>query len=353
MTDKNIMYINAQPPPPLTVAVPAEISVHREAESQPLKLQPFQIVRATVAEAGLDKVVLQLNQHRLTADTEVPLKNGQNLNLQVLSVNPQIRFRIVEEAELKYLFRALHSLDQNIRVPVLIELLQNRHAQGFEPFSEKIQHLLEALKLWLRSDPGNLKGRDLAMIWNRLGLDMEVLLAGGKKSEAKTCLKSSILLHLKDLYQQGKASEIIESTLDQLKLFQLCRLRLAQENVFFVPLPFEFLEKGYLFAEKWKHQENDPDRQNPFWKMTLSLKLSFLGNLQILLLFENLDLRLRILCDSDDKVEIISRFLCRLKDSLTTVSLCSYSVGTGAEDPGRYLVRRLASENDHFLRTEV
>jgi hypothetical protein len=352
-TDKNDMYINSQPPPVFTLAVSPEISMQRETESRSLKLEPYQIVQATVAEGGLEKVVLNLKHHRLEAETKTPLKSGQNLTLQVLETQPQIQFRIIESSELNHIFRLLHSLNQNVKVLPLIEAIRTNNVQGFDHFSKEMQALLPALILLLQSSPRKLSGKDLSRLWDSLGLNLEALLSAGKIVEAKTNFKTMLLMRAIEIHKQGGTTESIENVLDLLRLYQLCRYSLAQENLLFLPLPFSFLEQGYLLAEKKRHQGQEDNDSEQFWKMTLYLKLSFLGNLQILFLFENLTVCLRILCDSKDKVEFISDSLFRLGDHLSTVSLGSISVGTGAEDPLQSLVQRLAPEGDHFLRAEV
>jgi hypothetical protein len=327
--------------------------MQRGTESQPLNLEPYQIVRATVAEGGLEKVILNLQNYRLEAETKVPLRSGQNLSLQVLGTQPQIQLRILENPELNHLFRLLHSLDQNIKVLPLVEGIQTSLVHGFDHFSKQMQALLPALIILLQSNPKKLSGTDLSRLWDKLGLNLEALLSAGKKVEAKINLKTMLLMHAIELNKKGAPTENIENVLDLFRLYQLCRYRLAQENLLFLPLPFSFLIQGYLLAEKKSHQDQDDTDHNHFWKMTLYLKLSFLGNLQILLLFENLTLCLRILCDSKDKAEIISESLIRLRNNLSNVALESFSVGTGAEDPLQSLVQRIAPDGDHFLKTEV
>jgi hypothetical protein len=318
-----------------------------------LKLEPYQIVQATVAEGGLEKVVLNLKHHRLEAETKTFLRSGQNLSLQVLETHPQLQFRIIENSELNHIFRILHSLNQNIKVLPLFEAIQTSNVQGFDHFPKEMQALLSALIQLLQSNPGKLSGKDLSRLWDKLGLNLEALLSAGKTVEAKTNLKTMLLMHAIGIHKQGGTTESIENVLDLFKLFQLCRYSLAQENLLFLPLPFSFLEQGYLLAEKKRHQGQEDNDSERFWKMTLHLKLSFLGNLQILLLFENLTLCLRILCDSKDKVEIISNSLSGLGNLLSTVSLDRFSVGIGAKDPLQSLIQRLTPDGDHFLRAEV
>ncbi len=352
-SDKKSMYIHGQPSAILTVAAPTDTSVLRDAGSQPLKLLPFQIVRATVAEAGMDKVVLNLKHHQLTADTKVPLKKGQSLNLQVLNTEPQIQLKIMDTPELRHLFRALHLFHQNIKLPVLLHQLQKTSFPSNASFPERFQHLLKDLEFLFGANPGKFTGKSIISIWTRLGLDFEALLWGAREKEAFHGLKAMLLKYADGLRQQGKSSETADRVLELLKLYQLCRFRLAQENILFVPLPFSFLEQGYLLAEKRDQGDKNKSGRQQSWKMILNLKFSFLGNLQIYLLFENLDLRLRILCDSDDKAEIISKSLTGLKKNLTSVSLLGVSVASGAEDPGKFMIRKLVQDEENILRTEV
>ncbi len=318
-----------------------------------MKLEPYQTVRATVEEGGRDIVTLKIDGRQLTANTKVPLRSGQSLNLQVVATSPGLLLRIVEDAELKYLFRGLHFLGQKIDLSSLLEKMR----AGFEKESgEHARETMDRLWSWSRflgSDSRQLTGADLSRLWKGLGLDLEALLAKGETQEAATSLKSALLSRLEDLRNQGKGTEGMENILDRFELFQLIRNRLAQEKTVFLPLPFSFLEQGYLVAER-KDRDGKPmeDEDNP-WKISLHLKLSFLGNLQIDLLFEKFDLRMRILCDSKENAAIVSEAIGRLGEKLSTVSLKSFSVGTGAPDPVAHLFQRLAPGENRLLEAEV
>ena|GEM_PF-679058 len=354
--EKRGMYINTQPPPALTLVTPVETPTPRGTESQPLKLQPYQIVRATVVEGGLDKVVLNVKNHKLSADTRVPLKTGQKLHLQVLSTHPQIHLRIMEAAELKYLFRLLHSLGQSPDLTGMLRQLQSGEGKIAASIPADMQAVLGEMIRLLGSLPGEIRGGNLARLWDGLGLNLEALLAREQGRQARAGLKSALLVIANEPGKQGATSESVERLLEQFTLFQFCRHILARENVLFLPLPFSFLEQGYLLAEQENREglaEDGEDKKQRFWKMTLNLALSKLGNLHVKLLFEGRDLHLRILCDSDDKVGILSGALPRLQGKMTTVILRNFSVGTGAENPATALVRRLAPDGNHFLEVEA
>ncbi len=52
-----------------------------------------------------------------------------------------------------------------------------------------------------------------------------------------------------------QADQLVRS----IELFQLLQIRLAGESLFFLPLPFSFLDQGYLLVDA--DQGRDPDRQ--------------------------------------------------------------------------------------------
>ncbi len=367
--DKKNMYVNAQPPPVLTLAVQPEISIRSGTESQPLKLQPYQIVRAVVAEGGLEKVVLDVEQRKLEARTKVPLRTGQHLNLQVLGAKSPIHLRIMEEAELRHLFRLLHNLGDSTRLLPTIAKLHGR--RGAEANGVRlpggVSGFLESFMSLLRKAPARLAGGDIADLQKMLGLDLERLLAENKTALAKNTLKGALLMLSGFAGEKaGNHGARAQSLLEQLQLFALCRYRLGQENVQFLPLPLPFLETGYILAEKDGRGGggDDDGEENGAWRMNIHLKLSRLGNLHVLLLFENdrdgngrdgdcVALRLRVLCESDETVRIVSKALPSLADRLSTVKLAGYSVGGGAKDPVASLLKRLAPQGDHFLEVEV
>lgn len=321
--------------------MPAEISLNQGRQSGQLRLQPYQIVQATVEEGGLERVVLNVREHRLRAETRVPLRTGQKLNLQVLGTSPRVHLRIMEEAELRHLFRLLHSFGKNVRLMPLLEHLGSRGGP-----------VLQGLVRLLKADPGAVTGNDLSSLWSGLGLDLEALLAAGRKEQAARGLKAFLLMRP----GPGDAAGVLE----QLHLFQLCRYRLAQENVMFLPLPFAFLEQGYLLAEREDREpetgegrEEKKEAGTATWKMTLHLNLSALGNVEIRLLFEGRVLRMRVLCENEKRAQSVCRAMPELRKRLTTVELRGFSTGTGAGDPVMNLLRRLVPEGDHFLEAEA
>jgi hypothetical protein len=155
----------------------------------------------------------------------------------------------------------------------------------------------------------------------------------------------------------GMLPEGLERVLDQFTLYQLCRHRLAQEDLLFLPLPLSFLDEGYMLAERERRQGDeesaDAEESGPCWKMRLHLKLSVLGSLEIKLLFEGKTLRMRVLCESEETAAMVGRAIPRLSERLSTVNLKGFSAAAGARDPGAHLVKMLAPDGEHFLEAQV
>jgi hypothetical protein len=303
----------------------------------------------------MDKVILNLKQQQMEAQTKVPLKSGQKIHLQVMSTRPQVHFKIVEEAELKHLFRALPLLGRNSQSSSLPHQLQSLLNQLQTGLPSETRSLFAGLTQLFGTNPQNISGKDLSQLWHRLGLDFETLLAGDRSSEAVSGLKPLLykLLCEPAITQQREIPEKLEQVMEHLKLYQLCRSRLSQENTLFLPLPFAFLEQGYLLAEREHRQDADDEENDQSWKFTMNVQLTALGNLQVLLLFEKQELRLRILCEDRETMQFLSESLAGMQENLAGFTLRSYSVGLGAEDPMKALVERLAPHGEHFLETHI
>jgi len=58
-------------------------------------LRVDQVIRATVTEGGMDKATLEMHQKQFPIQTDQPLKMGQQLDLQVLTTQPRLSFKIL------------------------------------------------------------------------------------------------------------------------------------------------------------------------------------------------------------------------------------------------------------------
>lgn len=119
-------------PPILPVASAAALVVHREGREQ--ELRPEQVVRASVAEGGQEKVLLDMGHQRVWAESRVPLRTGQTLNLQVLQTAPRLELRLLDTPLNERIGHALHLLNGKFDVLSLLnQLSQGRAALPAPP----------------------------------------------------------------------------------------------------------------------------------------------------------------------------------------------------------------------------
>ncbi|MBW2187571.1 MAG: flagellar hook-length control protein FliK, partial [Deltaproteobacteria bacterium] len=142
-------------------------------------------------------------------------------------------------------------------------------------------------------------------------------------------------------------SEVAESVREtaahmsqQLEVLQLCRLRLAQDGILFLPLPLEFIEQGYVLFEQQGQDGSEADGADGHL-VSLNLTLQQLGSLQVNLLFEQQALFVRIKCQDEATVTLVEEYCHELHESLQPFSIRSIQVGTGAQDPALALLDRL------------
>ncbi|MCK4623396.1 MAG: hypothetical protein KAT62_14430 [Desulfuromonadales bacterium] len=185
--------------------------------------------------------------------------------------------------------------------------------------------------------PQRPEGGQLGFLSQLFGFHLEAELLQGKKKEALASLKLSLLALQKELGQE------VEEPLRRLEMFQLCKAKLAEEQVQFLPLPFNELEEGYLLVENQREAEEEMESEPPL-QLSLSLRLSALGNMRIDILYEKQGLHLRLACEDQGKMEYLQGCSAELKDLLQAVPLQGVSFAADASAPTQKLLERLFPE---------
>lgn len=189
------------------------------------------------------------------------------------------------------------------------------------------------------------KGRQLGLLSQLFGFNFEAKLLKGQKKDTLASLKLSLLALQKEL---GKE---IDEPLRRLEMLQLCKAKLAEEQVQFLPLPFDELEEGYLLMEKPPpDEEQTTDRP---LQLSLSLRLSALGNMQVDMLYEKQGLHLRIACEDKEKMAYLQNYTAELEAALETVALHTVSFSADGQVPARQLLERLLPEATSMLDARV
>ena len=196
-------------------------------------------------------------------------------------------------------------------------------------------------------------GKELEQFINRLGTNLEQLLATGKQEEAAQTLKSA-LLEISHIFSENTK---IQPQADQLtatiQLYQMLQIRLAGEAIFFLPLPLSFLNQGYLLVEPDHKQEGEQQPRMENNKYSLHLNLEGLGNLKVDLQQQAGGMRLRFFAEDSEKAKFLSENRDDLQQWLTATTLESVQFLTGAEDPTKQLLARMTSGPASLLNTRA
>ncbi|MFH2123521.1 MAG: hypothetical protein ABIJ50_08595 [Pseudomonadota bacterium] len=305
--------------------------------------------------AGDNKFVLDIGSSRILAQADsVSLSPGQTLQLEVTATTPQLELKIISSPLQQFLGHSLSLIGQNIDLTELLQLLQQPPNPAIESLSRSsIQILENFIGLQQRPLGGPDGGNILRQMIESLGLQMEAKLNTGLKSEGGSTLKSA-LLEIAHLFGDSeKIGEAGKAPLSTIESFQLSQLRLGQENTIILPLPFPFLDQGYLLIDQKAEQETDDQKKNKQLHFSLHLALSGLGNLLIEFLQTDEGLWMRFNCDSQEKADFVSQFSDDLRQQLTEIPLQGLSFSATANAPNTDLIRLLMPAGQSLLNTKV
>ncbi len=189
------------------------------------------------------------------------------------------------------------------------------------------------------------EGGQLGFLSQLFGFHLEAELLAGKQKAALASLKLSLLQLRKEL------SKTVEEPLQRLELFQLCKAKLAEENLQFLPLPFAELEEGYLLVEE--QRKPDGEESEPPLQLSLSLRLSGLGEMRVDMLYEKTGLHLRLACEDKAKMQYLQEHAATLQEMLTAVPLQGVSFAADAQSPARQLLELLLPSRSGVLDDRV
>lgn len=318
-------------------------------------LQPEagQLLKATVVTSSPDNhVLLQIGENQLVARSEIPLRPGQTLQLQIVSTSPQFELKIVNDTLQQLNGRPLTLVGNSIDITVLYTLIQQQSSL-FEGLSLNSKQTLESfLQLQQTTIGTDGSGASLKQAIDRVGLSLESLLARGDGSKASSTLKAALLEILQNITVHNQASDNATKTLTTLEFFQLAQLHADSGQQLIFPLPLSFIEQGFLLIEqKEDEQGSNGTYENQEHRFSLHLKMSDIGNLRVDFLHNAEGLFIRFYADSQEKAEFIATFSEELKQAISETPILGLSFAAGAEDPAVELIRLIVPEGKPVLDT--
>ncbi len=191
------------------------------------------------------------------------------------------------------------------------------------------------------------RGEHLGMLSQLFGLNLEAELLRGRTREALSSLKLALLGEGESLGPKG------EEALQRLELFQVSRVRLAEQNLFFIPLPFSFLEEGFLLVEEQGQQKDQQKEDTDMVRMSLYLRLSALGSLRVDMLSESSGVLLRVACEDQSRATFLQSLCGQLKERLRDLPVRGISFTSGAKSPATELIEKIVPRSQGMLDARV
>lgn len=251
--------------------------------------------------------------------------------------------------------------------PGLVQQLGEALARHLQPFAEHTQDNLARLQQVLAHLPALLAqpaGEAAAMAHldplqrDLLNIMLRLLRGGAERlsqSEGQILLKRLAGGLEKELFAGlNRALDKNGDALSHLELWQMCRARMGEIGVDFVPLPFDFLEHGYLLGRRRGNPEpSDAPAADADYSLTLFLELEGLGPLQIDCLYQEQGLYLKFACRDAPTAQFLSGGREELLAALGEESLRSASFAAAAEVPAQALIRKLIPAETSLINARV
>ena len=196
-------------------------------------------------------------------------------------------------------------------------------------------------------------GQGLKHLIDRIGTNLERLLAEGKTDHAAATLKSALLDIRKQLNGNKEISSQAGHLSSTIEAIQMLQVRLAQDAIFLLPLPFPFLEQGFLVVDRDRagEQENTRKQDGNRQRYSLYLQLAGLGNLRIDLHPGDSGTRILFYAQDSERARFLSQYRAELLDMLTATTPESIQFLTGAEDPLGTLLAQITDSSASLLST--
>lgn len=196
----------------------------------------------------------------------------------------------------------------------------------------------------------NKGGEQLQQLVNKLGLNMEGLLAAGNKEEAVKTVKFALMELVQNFTEQSKLLESGKQALNTLEFFQLAQLQAGRQNTLVVPLPLPFLEQGYLVIEDDKDQSGQDKQGREIPKnFSLFLKLSPLGNLKIDFLSSGDGVYIRFNSESKEVSDFLATYKKELDTAISDTLVHGVSFTENGEDPLTTVLKRSRAGAESFI----
>ncbi|PID44106.1 MAG: hypothetical protein CR981_01630 [Proteobacteria bacterium] len=328
-------------------------SLLRENSPDPNRADSQQMETAVVTEKLSDnRYVLKTNNNRIIVDSKTALQIGQSLELDVTGTQPDRSTTTIPNPFSLLAGKSLPLLHNSLQVSTLFSTLQQTPLSP--PLSPAAINTLELFlpqnnRLITDTEP---RGTFVKEIVHRLGINLEPLLARQDTKNAAATLKATLLEIVNTFKESKTVIEQAGTLLSTIEAHQYAQLQLNHQDILLFPLPFSFINYGYLMIENYREGKSGK-AENDQISFSLHLSMSGLGNIKICVHKKNNGLYIQFYLESEEKAAFLSLFQEKLNQLISSNNLQSVTFSTGAEKPETELIRKMFPNQQSILNTTI
>ncbi len=300
------------------------------------------------------QLMLQRGDQQLRVIPQAPISipaAGKEFQMHLTQLTPpQIQLSAEDQGKTTIITATLATTTLSQRA--LSSFFQQPGQSLFEILSPQAQQTFNSY-LAQQTPPATDKnsGTTLQQLITRLGLAFESQIAQGETDQASRTLKAALMEAAQ--LSKTKQGSAIHQAISVLELFQLAQLQNTTGQQAIFPLPFSFLEQGYLLVnDDGKHQQQKTAESDSERSFSLYLQMAGLGNIKINFLQSTTGVAIRFDTDSPEKTAFVKGFDQELRDTISQETM-QLSFGTEAQDPGSELGKHILGEGETMLDTRV
>ena len=338
---------------PVSEAIPAKtVQSSPGQDNQAFKAMiPGKILNIEVVRGGQGDALLKWGDFQFRAESQFPLREGENLNLLVTENSSRIKLKVLSNRS-----QALRNCwpllaEKNLLPRLLTAVFSGPDDLLTNPLPSEITKSLELFQNF-QASPETLDVEQVEQLLRMLGMKFSSANEDdGLNSETRS-LKSCLQELLAGLKEPGSdLGKRLEAVFDGLGKSDMAGRegKAAEAGYIFLPLPF--LDKGFLVFEKLTGENNT--EEEPPWRLSLFLETSSLGELQIDFMKHDNGLLLKFVSGSREVKTFLEACGNDLKKTLTALPLRSLTFETAAVPPVNSLLKRIAGKDNGVLETWV
>ncbi|MEN8188977.1 MAG: hypothetical protein ABFS19_03965 [Thermodesulfobacteriota bacterium] len=317
---------------------------------------PGRPVRAVMIERiSADRALIDIGGRRVEVRGDVEARPGQTVILQPQSTKRGVAFALVSQETGKPTGQLLVPVGKGIETAGFLKGVE----QPLTPATVSTEAVFSAgqratIERLLSAQPETASKKEwaarLALTLRTAGMDMEALVARGDTARAGGGLKAALLAAFSSSTAGEELQRSAGNLLSTLELFQVAQLRLEGEALIF-PLPFSFLENGFLVVDHFPSGSSDDDSEEQSTSLALYLKMDELGDVEVHYLQTRQGARIRFLFDSDEKAGFAADFQQELEQFFEETKLLGISFSGGATSPETALMEKMKIGDHSVIST--